>query len=307
MIRDRAGSGAGRTLLAHASIFARVDTGFPGADAEVSVDAPYTEPWQARAVALAVEAVGAAGLPWDEFRRRLAAAIDDDPQRPYFESWLMALERFVLEHGAADRAELDAQRMRAAAYRTVESGHGESGFGEPGRGHLEVFPIAVDEPTLLGLLTEVFENWWPQIRFGILVEGADYELRAARRPRLSMIDGYLTIDFDAGRIHLCIGEHRNAPGNPPPAEPARRGRCAHAELQRRWVDGAPGSWMLRLYNGDGDLQLSVLLPHPFLDDERRPIETPDHARLELWDLLRARYLGLPPDPADRSVQRVARA
>jgi nitrile hydratase accessory protein len=270
-----------------------VESGARGGAAEVLVDAPYTEPWQARAVALAVETVAAAGVPWDEFRSRLVEAVDADPQRAYFESWLAALEQFVLDLGTADRDELDSRRMRAAAYRTDESAHDD----------LEVFPIAVSQPTLLELLTEVFENWWQQIRFGILIEGAVYELRAPHRPHLSMLDGYLTIGFDGWHVHLCIGEHRGLPDGSVPVELARRRRCAHAELQRVWTQGAPGAWMLRLYNGDGEQQLTVLLPHPFLDDEQRILDAPDHTRLELWDLLRSRYLDLPPDPVDRSAER----
>jgi hypothetical protein len=53
---------------------------------------PFDEPWQARAFALAVTTVEQLGLPWDTFRDRLKAAVADQPQRPYWESWLAALE-----------------------------------------------------------------------------------------------------------------------------------------------------------------------------------------------------------------------
>ena len=53
---------------------------------------PFDEPWQARAFALAVVTVERLGLPWDAFRYRLMAAVADDPDRPYWESWLAALE-----------------------------------------------------------------------------------------------------------------------------------------------------------------------------------------------------------------------
>ncbi len=58
---------------------------------------PFTEPWQARAFALAVVTAERLGVPWDEFRDRLKAAIAADPDRPYYESWLDALERLVDE------------------------------------------------------------------------------------------------------------------------------------------------------------------------------------------------------------------
>ena len=53
---------------------------------------PFDEPWQARAFALAVVTVERLGLPWDTFRDRLKAAITDEPPRPYWESWLAALD-----------------------------------------------------------------------------------------------------------------------------------------------------------------------------------------------------------------------
>jgi nitrile hydratase accessory protein len=56
---------------------------------------PFDEPWQARAFALAVVTVEQLGLPWDAFRDRLKAAITADPARPYWESWLAALENLA--------------------------------------------------------------------------------------------------------------------------------------------------------------------------------------------------------------------
>jgi hypothetical protein len=54
-------------------------------------DEPFTEPWQARAFAMAVVAVERLGLPWDAFRHELKAAVAAEPDRPYYESWLAAL------------------------------------------------------------------------------------------------------------------------------------------------------------------------------------------------------------------------
>lgn len=263
---------------------------------EELADEPFTEPWQARAVALAVEAVESTGAAWDDFRRQLIAAIEEDGERPYFESWLVALERFTLTADVTSEAELVSERMRAASYLTDEAAHAD----------LEVFPVEVTEQTVLALLTDLFEEHWAEIRFGPVIEGAVYELRAPHRPRLSMLDGYLTIGFEDWHVHLCIGEHRGMPGKPVDPDVARRRRCAHLELQRLWAEGAPCAWMVRMYNGDGDQQLTVLLPSPFLDGERILAE-PDHSRLDLWDHLRREYLGLPPDPVDRSAQRFVHA
>lgn len=55
----------------------------------------FDEPWQARAMAMAVVLIERTGRDWDEFRRRLIGAIADRPQRPYWESWVAALDDLV--------------------------------------------------------------------------------------------------------------------------------------------------------------------------------------------------------------------
>ena len=63
--------------------------------AEPRPDRPFDEPWQARAFAMAVVAAERLGVPWDEFRDRLKAAIAARPDQPYYESWLDALEELI--------------------------------------------------------------------------------------------------------------------------------------------------------------------------------------------------------------------
>jgi nitrile hydratase accessory protein len=67
----------------------------PRRNGELAFDAP----WQGRAFGAALGVVDAHGLDWDEFRRRLVAAIEDEPDRPYWESWLAALEELVADLG----------------------------------------------------------------------------------------------------------------------------------------------------------------------------------------------------------------
>lgn len=250
----------------------------------------FAEPWQGRAFALAVETVERLGVGWDEFRAELMAAIDRHPQRPYYESWLEALERFTLSHNAAEATDLSTQRMRAASYR----------LDEPGNGDIEIFPIQVNESVLHGILESLFTRWWRNIRFGIIIQGAVFELRAAEQPTLSMLDGYLTLDFGPWHAHLCIGEHRGTTAHPVTPQVAHLRQCAHAELARIFADGSPTSWMFRMYNGASEQQLTVLLPNPFLDDDQHPLTTPDWSRLDCWDELRRNVLGLDPDSVDRS-------
>jgi nitrile hydratase accessory protein len=59
----------------------------------------FEEPWQGRALGMAVVALERAGIPWSEFSRRLADAIQRhayDPEESaasaYYAAWLDALE-----------------------------------------------------------------------------------------------------------------------------------------------------------------------------------------------------------------------
>ena len=106
---------------------------------------------------------------------------------------------------------------------------------------------------------------------------------------------------DAARTALVnqeLPEFEPTPCAPGPAL-AKRRRCAQVELQRQWIDGAPRTWMLRMFNGDGDQMLTVLLPNPFLSDDQHVLAEPDWSRLSLWDQIRSQYLDLPADPSDR--------
>jgi nitrile hydratase accessory protein len=68
----------------------------------------FSAPWQGRVFALAVALVDRLDLPWDAFRQRLIEAIAQDPQRPYYESWAVALESLVVSIGLTTSAALDA-------------------------------------------------------------------------------------------------------------------------------------------------------------------------------------------------------
>jgi hypothetical protein len=172
-------------------------------------------------------------------------------------------------------------------------------------GHiLEVFPVSTDEATLERLLRELFESHWDKIVFGPIIQGAAWEFQAPHAPtHVGVLDGYLTVAFGAPHFHLCIGPTRGARHNPTPPELAAHRRCARAEFYRRFsVDGTPSSWGLRMYNGHGEQQATIVLPNPFLSpDGKKVLNPPDWSQLELWDDLRFRYAGVPgPDPVDRS-------
>ena len=174
---------------------------------------------------------------------------------------------------------------------------------ELGNGTLEIFDLPTSESALYELLTDLFENHWQEIVFGILIQGAAWEIQAPNRPEtVGLHDGYLTVDFGLWHFHICIGENKGSPSQPPdPALKAHR-RTSRAELYRQLSEsGTPNSWGLRLYNGKDEQQLTVFLPNPFLTPEMKIAKHPDWSRLALWDHLRNRWLGLSePDPFDRS-------
>lgn len=84
----------------------------------------FEEPWQARAFGVAVGLVQEQGLDWEEFRRRLIDEIaawerehadGRSDAYDYYERWLAALERLVLETGMVSAEEIEAEALHVAA------------------------------------------------------------------------------------------------------------------------------------------------------------------------------------------------
>jgi hypothetical protein len=167
------------------------------------------------------------------------------------------------------------------------------------------FPVPTDEATLLGLLRETFEEHWSEVIFGPCIEGAVFEGRFPGPPRVTVLDGYATVEVggsESWHFHLCVGSHRGSATLPTPPELAAWRRCRRAAFfvnQDR--EGRPSAWGFRLWNGRDEQMLTVFFPNPWLDAERRRyVDTPDWSRLDLWMSLRRRYAGVPvePPPAD---------
>ena len=66
----------------------------------------FEEPWQGRALGMAVVALDQLRVPWVDFRLHLAKAIavrpvsqDESPATAYYAAWLDALERLLAERG----------------------------------------------------------------------------------------------------------------------------------------------------------------------------------------------------------------
>lgn len=189
-----------------------------------------------------------------------------------------------------DRPKIEPRRI------TDEDGH-----------QVDVFDLPTDLPSLEAILRDLFGNHWNKIVFGPIIQGAAWEFRAPHAPTtLGMMDGYLTVAFGAPHFHICIGPTRGSKYDPTPPELSHHRATSRAELYRRLdKNNAPTSWGLRLFNGHGEQQITVLLPNPFLSaDGEKVLKQPDWSHLDLWDALRQRWTGAAePDPFDRSADR----
>jgi hypothetical protein len=172
----------------------------------------------------------------------------------------------------------------------------------------DLFDFEPTEEALFGLLKDIFESHWDRVIFGPCIEGAVFEGRFHAPPRVSLLDGYLTVAIpgeESWHFHLCIGPHHGTAALPTPPELARWRRCGRAAFFRNCDrSGRPSAWGFRMWNGRGEQMLTVFFPNPWLDpDRQRYTDTPEWSRLDLWMRLRERYAGLPPEPPPARAER----
>jgi hypothetical protein len=136
------------------------------------------------------------------------------------------------------------------------------------------------------LVRILFEENWARVVVGPCIEGAVFEFRFTAPPKLSMLDGYLTVDPGGWHFHLCIAEHRDAPS----PELARNRRVAKVALFESHGARCGSSWGVRLWNGFGEQMTTVFLPNPYYSDDFRRLKEPDWSRLKLWHDLRRMFL-----------------
>jgi nitrile hydratase accessory protein len=60
---------------------------------------PFNAPWEAEAFAMTVKLHEGGHFTWSEWAEILGAEIKSEPNRPYYESWLAALETIVERKG----------------------------------------------------------------------------------------------------------------------------------------------------------------------------------------------------------------
>jgi nitrile hydratase accessory protein len=69
----------------------------------------FAEPWEAQAFAMAVKLNEAGVFQWSEWAETLGAELKAQPERPYYESWLAALEKLVEARGVMTEEERRAR------------------------------------------------------------------------------------------------------------------------------------------------------------------------------------------------------
>jgi len=90
----------------------KLDVAGPAAPPRSNGELIFEAPWQARVFGLAAAVVDTRfDGDREPFRERLIAAIADDPQRPYWDSWAVALEDLVTSSGLLTPDEVDRRAI----------------------------------------------------------------------------------------------------------------------------------------------------------------------------------------------------
>lgn len=150
----------------------------------------------------------------------------------------------------------------------------------------EYFDLPVAGDRVERLLSELFTEHWAELTVGPVIEGAAFEIRFGAQPKVTMLDGYLTVDTGPWHFHLCVNDHRRAKS----AELARIRRVGRAAFFRTEGGSCTGTtWGLRLWNGHGEQMITILFPSPYYDAEWRRLPEPRWEKTRLWEELRERY------------------
>lgn len=88
-----------------------------------TTDHPFEAPWQAQAFALAVHLHERGLFTWPEWAQALGQAIAHQPQAPYYNNWLQALEHLMRERAGVHGQALERWRQAwAVAARNTPHG-----------------------------------------------------------------------------------------------------------------------------------------------------------------------------------------
>jgi nitrile hydratase accessory protein len=87
----------------------------PAAPPRQNGELVFAAPWEGRAFGMAVAMVERLDLDWRDFQGRLIAAIAAEPDRPYYASWVAALEALLVDHGVVAPGDVAAACGRVDA------------------------------------------------------------------------------------------------------------------------------------------------------------------------------------------------
>jgi nitrile hydratase accessory protein len=73
----------------------------------------FEAPWQGRVFGMALGVVERLGLQWKDFQERLIAASAARPDAPYYDCWVAALERLLLDHGVLTDVDMKSAQHAA--------------------------------------------------------------------------------------------------------------------------------------------------------------------------------------------------
>lgn len=88
------------------------------------LEQPFDAPWQARAFALTLYLHGQGLFSWGDWTHALGAAITAAPERPYYESWLEALQGMLTSRLALASGEI-AEMQQAWLDAAARTAHGQ--------------------------------------------------------------------------------------------------------------------------------------------------------------------------------------
>ncbi len=66
----------------------------------------FDAPWEGRSLGLALALHERGLFQWEEFRLQLKQSIAEEPEGDYYERWLLALERLLLQKGFLTQSEI---------------------------------------------------------------------------------------------------------------------------------------------------------------------------------------------------------
>ncbi|MEH2455400.1 (2Fe-2S) ferredoxin domain-containing protein [Nostoc sp.] len=153
---------------------------------------------------------------------------------------------------------------------------------------------------LSSLLYTLFEQNWPQVGVGHIVQGGVLELEFNAPPKICILyDGYLTVVTEGWHLHLCIEANLGGPHCKTPLELRQQRQVNRAAFYRRFnAEGVPRSWGIDFWNGADENLMTIFLPNPYVEGENLlPEGKPNLSKLALYQELRDIYvLGKKPIP-----------